>query len=465
MGRAGNEKGGGGLTIFYRKTLSVHRHEPPVPKELQYVMHERQWLLLHNESRKCAFLHCYLACQSSKSNAYLKWNEDLLLLMKQEAQILRQQGFTILALGDFNSRIGQMPGLEFNTPDMNDNSSMFLTFLNETNMLIINTMPIARGQFTRFMSTGAHRSSSLLDYGLIDYESSNTVTSFVIDSEARFKAGSDHALLNCDLNLGSHPSVKWEFTDILHYNITDKTDYSAYISALEKNISKISLRDFSGMTAEEMLPHISENINITAENTFGVKVKTRKEKKRCELPRSIIKTIDDKNKLASKIDNGTFDNDWANLQVKQQELEKLKLQIRLSISSIQVRRRTKLRSRLLLSDPTKKNFWRFLKNQMKSVGNITSVKDPNGNMLFDEDDINRTVVDHFTQIFNGSPVPIFTNADPIQECLKDIDSILEDISQPTVAPTSFDHITSSLYTFSELEDILKRLPNNKASGE
>ena len=169
MGRAGNEKGGGGLTIFYRKTLSVHRHEPPVPKELQYVMHERQWLLLHNESRKCAFLHCYLACQSSKSNAYLKWNEDLLLLMKQEAQILRQQGFTILALGDFNSRIGQMPGLEFNTPDMNDNSSMSLTFLNETNMLIINTMPIARGQFTRFMSTGAHRSSSLLDYGLIDY--------------------------------------------------------------------------------------------------------------------------------------------------------------------------------------------------------------------------------------------------------------------------------------------------------
>ena len=102
---------------------------------------------------------------------------------------------------------------------------------------------------------------------------------------------------------------------------------------------------------------------------------------------------------------------------------------------------------------------------MKSVGNITSVIDPNGNMLFDEDDINRTDVDHFTQIFNGSPVPIFTNADSIQECLKDIDSILEDISQPTVAPTSFDHITSSLYTFSELEDILKKLPNNKASGE
>ena len=104
---------------------------------------------------------------------------------------------------------------------------------------------------------------------------------------------------------------------------------------------------------------------------------------------------------------------------------------------------------------------------MKAAGNITSVKDPYGNMLFDQDDINRTVLDHFTQIFNGSPVPIHTNVDPdpIQECLRDIDDILEDLSHPTVTPTSFDHITSSLYTFSELEDILKKLPNNKASGE
>ena len=229
----------------------MHRHKPPVPPELKYVMHERQWLLLPNESGKCAFLHCYLACQAAKNDAYLKWNEDLLLLMKQEAQTLRQQGFTILALGDFNSRIGQMPGLEFNTPDMNDNSSMFLTFLNETNMLIINSMPIARGQFTRFMSTGSHRSSSLLDYGLIDYESSSTMTSFVIDLEARFKAGSDHALLNCDLNFGSCPSITWDFTDILHYNITNKTDYSSYVSALEINVSKMSLQDFSGMAAAE----------------------------------------------------------------------------------------------------------------------------------------------------------------------------------------------------------------------
>ena len=83
-----------------------------------------------------------------------------------------------------------------------------------------------------------------MDYGLIDYESSNTVTSFVIDSEARFKAGSDHALLNCDLNLGSHPSVKWEFTDILHYNITDKTDYSAYtyIGTREEHFQNITSR-------------------------------------------------------------------------------------------------------------------------------------------------------------------------------------------------------------------------------
>ena len=82
-----------------------------------------------------------------------------------------------------------------------------------------------------------------------------------------------------------------------------------------------------------MLPHISESINIAAENNIGIKVKARKRKNKYEIPGSIIKSINDKNKLAAQINNGTFDNDWSTLQMKQQELENLKLQIKLSISS------------------------------------------------------------------------------------------------------------------------------------
>ena len=206
--RSGSDKGGGGLTMYYRDSLKAHQWSPSVPANLEYIMNERQWLLVDGHKEKCAFLHVYIACQSTSSDNFLKWNEDLFFLITQEALQLRERGFLVLAMGDFNSRVGQIPGLENNTPDTNRNTPMFLNFLNQINLLIINTLPLSRGLFSRFMnSTGRPGTRSLLDYGLIDGEHSNTVTSFVIDEDARHDAGSDHALLECTLLFGERPKV------------------------------------------------------------------------------------------------------------------------------------------------------------------------------------------------------------------------------------------------------------------
>ena len=110
--------------------------------------------------------------------------------------MLRRRGFCCLAMGDFNTRVGVMPGLEDNTPDRNSNYPVFIEFLKQVNLTIINTLPQSRGLFTRFMdNTNKPGTKSLLDYGLIDHDHVNTVTSFVIDENARYEAGSDHALL------------------------------------------------------------------------------------------------------------------------------------------------------------------------------------------------------------------------------------------------------------------------------
>ena len=98
--------------MLYRSDLKVHRHIPIVPEEYKYLENERQWLLLGTGGRKCALLHCYMACQSFTDNSYLKWNQDLFSLMSDEIKILRMQGFFVLALGDFNSRVGRIPGLD-----------------------------------------------------------------------------------------------------------------------------------------------------------------------------------------------------------------------------------------------------------------------------------------------------------------------------------------------------------------
>ena len=304
--------------IIYRKDLSVHKHTPVVPSHLEYIAKERQWLLIGNGRSRTAFLHCYIACQTTRNTDYMKWNEDLFHIMAEEAKVLKRQGFMVLALGDFNSRIGRVPGLEYNTPDSNDNAPMFMNFVNETNLLIINTLPIAKGQFTWFMDKpGRNGAKSLLDYGLIDHDKADTVTSFVIDENARFAAGSDHALLECTILLKQSPKIKWSFHDSIQYNITDKTDYEEFRLALDTVIKGVSVSQFSKLSATEMLPYLTDRIKETAQTTIGIRVRRKRRGRR--LPQEIIQIIKEKNRLSQRIANSDVANESDN-----QELSRLK---------------------------------------------------------------------------------------------------------------------------------------------
>ena len=79
--RGGSDKGGGGLTILYKDTLTAHKYTPAVPTNLEYIQNERQWLLVNHGKDRCAFLHVYIACQNYTSDSFLKWNEDLFFLI------------------------------------------------------------------------------------------------------------------------------------------------------------------------------------------------------------------------------------------------------------------------------------------------------------------------------------------------------------------------------------------------
>ena len=149
--RSGTDKGGGGLCLLFKSNLSPHPWTPPVPETHKYVEKERQWMLLEVGRERVAFLHCNIACQTSCNDDFLTWNEDLFQLLTQETISIRQQGFRVLAMGDFNSRIGQIRGLEGNTPDVNRNGPMFTSFIEQASLVIINTLPIAKGLFTRFI--------------------------------------------------------------------------------------------------------------------------------------------------------------------------------------------------------------------------------------------------------------------------------------------------------------------------
>ena len=122
-----------------------------------------------------------------------------------------------------------------------------------------------------------------------------------------------------------------------------------------------------------MLPHISETINQSALKCFGLKVKKKKRGKK--LPRHVIDLINAKNVLAKDLANKISLLDPKEAKQLQADLPSLKTKIKDAKADILLGRRNRIRAKLLLADPTRKRFWRFLKSQIKAAGHITALKD------------------------------------------------------------------------------------------
>ena len=83
-----------------------------------------------------------MACASSGPNDHHQWNVDLYSMLVSEAGIWRGAGFSLIALGDFNARVGKIPGLENNNSGLNSNTTMFKAFIKSLDLTILNTLPI-----------------------------------------------------------------------------------------------------------------------------------------------------------------------------------------------------------------------------------------------------------------------------------------------------------------------------------
>ena len=368
--RETGNKGGGGLCMLYKNNLHATPWYPSVSPENKYLDRERQWLLIEGNRERLAFLHVYIACQNNSNDSYLKWNEDLFTMITEETLTLKAQGFSILAMGDFNTRVGQIPGLENNLPDVNNNHPMFLNFIQCTNLIIINTLPVSKGLFTRFMNgSDLPGTKSLLDYGLRDADSVHTVSSFVIDKSARFDCGTDHALLEAEITFGWRTSLHWNLNEAIQFNFSSSRSFMAFEGELDLLCSSIPHEEFEGLSSEEMVQHLTSTIKQTGMKIYGIKLK--KTTRGRNLPKYIIENIKHKNFLCRRLTEAYLQNDSISIEKLTDDIVKIKADIKSQIALVKIKRRKRIRSRIIRDDPCRKKFWAFLKNQIRAAGNIT----------------------------------------------------------------------------------------------
>ena len=285
----------------------------------------------------------------------------------------------------------------------------------------------------------------------------------ITKSSFRWGCGSDHALLECILQFGSRPKVCWNYQEAVHYDIKESS-YSNYQANLDLSVETVPLHQFSCLTANMMLPHISETINQSAMKTFGLKVKKRKP---CnKLPQPVIILIKAKTALAQDLHRAQLNSNPAEAQRLQQEFDSLKAKIRDSIADVKLQRRHRLRTKLLKADPSRKKFWSFLKSQIKAAGNISAVYDTANKVVFAQEEIEEAVLNHFGKIFKGQRVPVYSadvSISQVDLAIQELDLLIGQ-GDPTVEHDQYEEAVCSPYTFLELDQILSKLPSGKASG-
>ena len=101
----------------------------------------------------------------------------------------------------------------------------------------------------------------------------HTVSSFIIDADARYACGSDHALLEVDISFGQRKSLHWSVQEAIQYNFSAKTNFKKFRECLDMVSSSVSSDDFASLSTEAMLSHLVSSLKKSGIDTFGLKMK------------------------------------------------------------------------------------------------------------------------------------------------------------------------------------------------
>ena len=187
------DKGGGGLVCYTRIVDGVvfQEYKPDIgDPDKHFVAKERMWMKTESSVLKTAICGAYFGCQTV-DDKYGCWNEAMYDTLHEEVTLLKNQGFRVVVLADFNGHVGNKlgEGVVGNNGDVNPNVRRFLNFLRFSGMKHVNGLRhLTKGLWTRQRGS----SKSILDFATVTEEHLPTVQSLVIDDKGVYGGGADH---------------------------------------------------------------------------------------------------------------------------------------------------------------------------------------------------------------------------------------------------------------------------------
>ena len=457
------DKGGGGIAIYTRKADGIvfKDFDPNLPDPNQaFVRNERAWKTVESVHGKTAVCGVYAACQAG-DDGNGPWNDILYSVLRSEVTALRQEGFRVILLGDFNGHVGNQPGIgiEGNKPEINRNGRRFLDFLAETNCVHVNGyQDLTTGLWTRQQGG----SSTVIDFSVVAREHLSSVLSLLIDDQGLYGGSSDHNWMFLDV---SDSIVKKRRISNLpcrkpSWNISHNQDWSAFQATNDKLVAETDMTGNAALlasrAAEILLQSGRKNIGFrspaskTSMKATSLPLFLVKE---LQLKRQLEKNWKSKCSLFSSLPATQRTCAW---QQTVDEAETAYQDQRRKVESCFFALKRSRRKKILEkcsgnSSTSRRYFWSYVSKKSLKTSEIDAVVGDDGVVHCSLEEIAVQTEKHLVKVYDGSldPIPVFVPPD---------DHSYASHSSPPRAPpdTASDHPYSSSPS--------PRLPASDGSG-
>ena len=430
------DKDGGGILMYLRndKGYEFLPHDPIIANpEHAFVNKERLWVTVDSLKHKTAICGVYLGFQAG-DDRHSSWNEMIYEVLASEVYDLRQKGYRVVLLGDFNAHVGDVVGVGVpgNHPSINRNGHRFLNFLHDINSVHLNGACRVEGDLSTRISEGLwtwqrNGISTVIDYGVISPNDLNTVKSFVIDDKGQYPSGSDHNWIFCELSDSFKAKLKITGNKVINkpkWNFKDDHDWKPFTDTVGQLLA--NKPNLDNLDVDSLAKELTDVLSNAAKTSIGFKP-LRNEIRRVttRLPKDIIVAIVSKRSLEASWKSQLTElmklnsSERSHNMIKQvQDAERLYLDQKSLVDQLLYRKKCKMKCDIINkckgnSIAARKNFWSYVSRKEQSALGIECVQ-ANGSLIHDKECIKLEVENHLQRTFLGSLDPINSDdSDPV----------------------------------------------------